>query len=144
MIKLKDEKRYWAIERTFLTWMHTAVVLGGNAAAFGLVRSFCLAYSLALFEGIGAGILGLVAVANLANDTPTIAVGSTLIVAAIIICLHSMRTFSWRGKMVKQKVEGPFDVSRYFIVASVKCSLQPCYHEHSSIRLLSLLVKNDA
>ena len=84
-----EPKTFFANERTFLAWLHTAVTLGG----------------------IGAAILALAPVSATDDDTGTNASGMTLAMVGILVTLYAMRVFQWRSKMIKERKDGPYHVS---------------------------------
>jgi len=83
-----EPKVFFANERTFLSWLHTAVTLGG----------------------IGGALLGFTkGNSNGNNIRAGLISGCILLVVSIFVAVYAMRTFWWRGKMIKERRDGPYN-----------------------------------
>ncbi|RKP11503.1 hypothetical protein BJ684DRAFT_1017, partial [Piptocephalis cylindrospora] len=78
-----EPKVFFANERTFLSWLHFAVVLGG--LALGLMNF---------------------------GDRSSMFAGAIFTVIAAGIMLYALLTYRWRSERIRQRLPGPYDDQR--------------------------------
>lgn len=75
-----EPKVFFANERTFLSWLHFAIFIGG----------------------IGAALMGL-------GDVQAALSGLCFIVVSVIFSIYALYLYMWRAKKIKEKNAGPYD-----------------------------------
>ncbi|KFG25761.1 uncharacterized protein NESG_01745 [Nematocida ausubeli] len=75
-----EPKVFFANERTFLSWLHFAIFIGG----------------------IGAALMGL-------GDTHAALSGVCFIIVSVIFSIYALYLYMWRGNKIKEKDPGPYD-----------------------------------
>lgn len=75
-----EPKVFFANERTFLSWLHFAIFIGG----------------------IGAALMGL-------GDTQAALSGICFVAVSVIFSIYALYLFIWRAKRIKEKNPGPYD-----------------------------------
>ena len=85
-----DPKTYFANERTFLSWMHTAATLGSfGMLTFNVAQNPDFAASAGGAKWIGLG----------------------MICSAMVMILYSIISFHARSQLVRRRAEGPYEMS---------------------------------
>jgi len=75
-----EPKVFFANERTFLSWLHFAIFIGG----------------------IGAALMGL-------GDRKAALSGLCFIIVSVIFSLYALYLYIWRAKKIREKSPGPYD-----------------------------------
>ena len=82
-----EPKTFFASERTYLAWLHTAVTLGSIGGAL-------LGFS---SPGGGSGVTKGIKVSDISCIT-----GVVLVTLAVAMIAYAMRMFYWRAKMIRE------------------------------------------
>ena len=89
-----EPKTFFANERTFLKWLHTAVTLGSiGGAMLG-------------FAGPGGGSKAAGGIGSVNNTG--VAIGMMLLVISGVVIVYAIRQFNWRARMIKAGSSGPY------------------------------------